>query len=179
MNTYDHYKIVLITVLFFVMGTASILAQQSEQPIKIGIYDSRAIAIAYANSDIFQKYMGNLMAEYNKAKEEKKAELVKELEKEGPFQQQLLQQQSFSNGTISNIIEKIKDKLPGIAQNAGVKIIISKWELSYLDPSIETVDVTNQMIGLFNPTEKALKWIEDIQKQNPTPIDKLKMDSNE
>lgn len=176
MKTYKLSTFLLIAVLSFVIGNSISNAQHSTQPIKIGIYDSRAIAVAYANSEMFKSYMANLMAEYKKAKEEKASDREKELEKEGPFLQQLLHQQSFSNGTVSNIIDKIKDKLPAIAQSTGVSLIISKWELAYINEEVETVDLTNELVSLFNPTDQALKWIEGVRKQNPIPIDKLNPD---
>jgi len=152
-------------------------AQQSPQTIKIGIYDSRSVAIAYSNSDSFQKDIGNLMTEYKKAKEENNTKQISELEKEGQFQQQLLHEQTFSVGTVSNIIEKIKDKLQEIAKSAGVSLIISKWEVSYKDSYPEYVDVTQQIVDLFNPSKQTLKWIKDLQLQTPIPIDKLSFDS--
>jgi len=163
-----------LTCIIFVKP---LLAQQSSQTVKIGIYDSRAVAIAYSNSDSFQKDIGNLMTQYKKAKEENNTKLVEALEKEGQFQQQLLHEQTFSVGTVSNIIDKIKDKLQEIAKNTGVSLIISKWEVAYKDPSLEYIDVTSQIVDLFSPSKQTLKWIKDLQQQTPIPIDKISIDT--
>jgi Skp family chaperone for outer membrane proteins len=177
MKIHCRNKIILIILLICNLSVRPLLAQQSSQTVKIGIYDSRAVAIAYSNSDAFQKDIGNLMTQYKKAKEENNTKLVEALEKEGQFQQQLLHEQTFSIGTVSNIIDKIKDKLQEIAKNTGVSLIISKWEISYKDPSFEYIDVTPQIVDLFSPSKQTLKWIKDLQQQTPIPIDKISIDT--
>jgi len=170
-------KNIFFLLLTFIISFRPLLAQQSSQNVKIGIYDSRAVAVAYSNSDSFQKDIENLMTQYKKAKEENNTKLVDALEKEGQLQQQLLHEQTFSVGTVSNIIDKIRDKLEEIAKKTGVSLIISKWEISYKDPSIEYIDVTSQIVDLFSPSKQTLIWIKDLQKQTPIPIDKISIDS--
>jgi hypothetical protein len=177
MKTTCYFKITLIVFIFFSAGLGLLPGQQSIQNVKIGVYDSRAVALAYANSDLFQKYLGNIMTKYNLAKDQKNDTLSKKYEMDGQFQQQLLHEQTFGNGSVSNIIDKIKDKLPGVAKSTGVNIIISKWEIAYQDTSLEYVGVTPQLVKLFNPSDKTLKWIESLLKQNPIPIDELSLKS--
>jgi hypothetical protein len=170
-------KILIIILLICNLSVRLLLAQQSSKTVKIGIYDSRAVAVAYSNSDSFQKDLGNLMDQYKKSKEENNTKMIDIIEKEGQFRQQLLHEQTFSVGTVSNIVDKIKEKLQDIAKNTGVILIISKWEISYKDPSIEYIDVTSQIVDLFSPSKQTLIWIKDLQKQTPIPIDKISIDS--
>ncbi len=51
--------------------SAPALAQSQTNQLRIGVYDSRAIAIAYGNSAEFQQSIKSSRADYNKAKEEK------------------------------------------------------------------------------------------------------------
>jgi Skp family chaperone for outer membrane proteins len=168
---------ILFLLLICIISFKPLIAQQSSQTIKIGIYDSRAVAVAYSNSDSFQKDIGNLTDQYKKAKEENNTKMIEIIEKEGQFRQQLLHEQTFSVGTITNIIDKIKDKLEEIAKKTGVNLIISKWEISYKDPSFEYIDVTSQIVDLFTPSKQTLIWIKDLQQQTPIPIDKISIDS--
>jgi len=89
---------------------------------------------------------------------------------EGPAQQQILHQQGFSIASVADILEKVKDDLPKIAQEAGVDIIVSKWEVVYKNPSIEIVDVTSHLVKLFDPSESELKIIEKLREQPPIPL---------
>ena len=84
-----------------------------------------------------------------------------------------MHQQVFSIASVADILEKVKADLPKIAQEAGVDIIVSKWEVAYKNPSIEIVDVTSHLVKLFNPDEKTLKLIEYLPKQSPIPLVKL------
>lgn len=144
--------------------------QPNPKKFRVGAFDSRAIAIAYARSDLHAPYMRSLKEKYEKAKAEKNEKVIKECEAEGPAQQQILHQQGFSIASVADILEKVKDDLPKIAQEAGVDIIVSKWEVVHKNPSIEIVDVTSHLVKLFNPDEMTLKTIEGIQKQPPIPL---------
>ncbi len=150
----------------------------SQTPVRIGTYDSRAVALAFYNSAEQKQVSQSLLAEYQKAKAAGDAAKIKELEAAGPARQELMHQQVFSSGTISNIIATLQDKLPTIAREAHVVLLLSKWDAAYRDPSIELVDVTMQLVKIFNPEEKVLKWIEEMKSQPPIPIDKLPRGAN-
>jgi Skp family chaperone for outer membrane proteins len=147
-------------------------------PTRIGVFDSRAIAIAYWRSDEGMRQLRGLHEEYAKAKAANDEKRVKELEQEGPWQQVRMHQQAFSTATVATILGQVSDKLPGVAKQAGVSAIVSKWEVPYKDASIETVDVTLPIVRLFNQDEQMLKMISQIQAQPPIPFEKLPLDPN-
>lgn len=142
--------------------------------IRVGTFDSRAIAIAYASSEEFNQSIKKLMEEHKKARAEGNEEKVKELESKGKAGQQKLHMQGFSTASVSDILEHIKDRIPDIAKQAGVDVIVSKWDMVYQAPNAEFVDVTDLMIKPFHPSEKALKWVEDIKKQPPISLEEAK-----
>lgn len=76
-----------------------------------------------------------------------------------------MHQQAFSITSVASILEKVKAELPKIAEEAGVDIIMSKWEVAYKNPSIEIVDVTSHLVKLFNPDERTLKTVEDARER--------------
>lgn len=160
---------------FGVLAACSmLLALYPEKEIlRVGTFDSRAIAIAYADSEMFRQELSSMREKYNKAKEEGNEKLIKEFEALGPASQQVMHQQGFSIACVAEILEKVEAELPKIAQEVGVDIIVSKWEVMYKNPSIEIVDVTSQLVKLYNPSERGLKSIEGLLKQPPLPLVKL------
>jgi hypothetical protein len=164
-------------VLFFLIPF-SVFSQEASEKTRIGTFDSRCVAIAYGRTD-FLKDIGDLRKEHDKARAEGNEERVKELEKLGPNLQFIMHQQCFSTGSVINIMEKIKDKLPQIAQKNNVKIILSKWELFYDDGSLEIVDITDDIVNLFDLDEQSRNIVQNIKKMEPVPIEQISNDPNE
>ena len=170
-----HIRVILWAMALSLVAAAAAHAQTA---VRIGTYDSRAVALAFYNT-LEQKQVAQAMqAEYQKAKAAGDAAKIKDLEAAGPARQELMHQQVFSSGTISNIMVTLQDKIPAVARDARVLLLVSKWEVTFRDPSIEYVDVTQQLVKLFNPEEKILKWIEEMKSQPPIPIDKLPRGAN-
>ena len=130
--------------------------------------------MAYYGSKAFNRQLNDLRAELKKAKAAGNEKRVKELEAEGPALQKLMHKQGFSTWPVDNILEKIKGKIPEIAKQVDVEVIVSKWDIIYQRSGVEFVDVTDLMVRPFNPDEDTRKTIKDIQKQDPVPLEKLK-----
>jgi Skp family chaperone for outer membrane proteins len=146
-------------------------AKTEKAKLRVGTFDSRAIVIAYAHSAEFTQSLKKLMEEHDKAKaagDEKKA---KELEEKGKAGQQMFHMQGFSTASVNDILEHIKDKVPAIAKQAGVDLIVSKWEIVYQSPDAEFVDITNLMVKPFNPSEKTLSVVNELGKHPPIPLE--------
>ena len=154
-------------------------AAQDAKTLRVGVFDSRAVALAYARSAEFMRGMQNLGAEFEKAKAEKNDQRVKELEQEGQWTQVRLHQQAFSDGPVSSILAAVKDRLPAIAAQAGVSIIVSKWAMPFQAAAVETVDVTLPIVKLFNPTPETLTIIDQMKSKAPIPFEKLGLDPND
>jgi hypothetical protein len=146
--------------------------------MRVGTYDSRAVALAYYNSAAQRQAAQDMQAGYQRAKAASDERKIKEFEAAGPARQELMHQQVFSSCTISNVIREIENSIPAVARDARVVLMVSKWDLTYHDPSVEYVDVTMQLVRLFNPEEKVMKWIEEMKARPPIPIDKLPRGSN-
>ena len=159
--------------LVFLLTSSWSYAQQEVSTIRIGTFDSRCVAVAYARSADFMKEMEDMRTELDKAKEEGNKERIEEIEQLGPIRQVLIHQQGFSNGSILNIIDKVKEKLPAIAKENRLNMILSKWEIIFSDESFEIIDVTDQLTAIFNPDEATMKVIENIKAMEPIPIEKI------
>ena len=151
-------------------------AAQDAKPLRIGVFDSRAVALAYGNSDEFRRIVHGMHADYDTAKAANNDSRAQELETEGQWAQVRLHQQTFSTGPVGGILAKVRDKLPAIAGEAGVSLIVSKWEVQFQTTAVETVDVTLPIVKLFNPSERVLAWVAQMKTQDPVPFEKLPLD---
>jgi hypothetical protein len=171
-NNFIFSAVIILLIPFIVYS------QETIKKFRIGTFDSRCVAIAYAKSDFLKNKDSDLRKEQAKAKAEGNETRVNELDKIGQHLQFILEQQVFSTGSVNNIIEKIKDKIPAIAEKNNVKLILSKWELFYHDESLEIVDITDQIVNLFNLDEQSRNSVEGIKKMEPIPMEQIFSESN-
>ncbi len=167
----------LMCLIICIAGCAS-CGRKSDQPkIRIGIYDSRAVAIAYAHSEWNEARLKSKMEEMEKAKATGDTKKIEELEAWGPAQQAKLHRQGFSTAPVDDILEHIKDKLPEIREQANVSCLVSKWDKKTLKryKSSELVDVTDLITAPFNPNEKTLRTIKEIKDIKPIPLWQLEL----
>ena len=169
-----------LTVLFLTGVAAMVFvsaghAQESSttSSARIGTFDSRAIATAFYRSAEFQDSFRDLWTELEEAKASGDWWRVKELEAYGPAMQHRMHQQGFSTGSVVEIMEKISDALPEIARGAGVSVIVSKWEVTYESSAADLVDLTPQLVALFDPSEQTLMIVESMKTVAPVPMDQL------
>jgi hypothetical protein len=144
---------------------ATAFAQSQTNKMRIGVYDSRAIAIAYGNSAEFQN----------------NDKLMKEIDARMRVLQRRMHEQGFSTGSVADLIVKVKDSLPAVAKKANVRLIVSKWDVNYQSPDVELVDVTDELVAQFHPNEnvaanpkvKVLDVIKGLKNQPPEPMEKI------
>ena len=145
---------------------------------RIGIYDSRAIAIAFVGSEVYRttagKKMAEMMQERNKAEAEGNTQRIIELKTWKQTQQALRRRQVFSTASVDDILAHISDQLHGIKKAAKVDLLVSKWDKTTLDRNRQAkrVDVTMQIVAALKPKEKQKKMAIDIQKRDPVPLGK-------
>jgi len=148
----------------------SVSAEKKPKTVKIGTYDSRIVVLAYSRSDLFEEQMKALKTECDALI--KDTNLIKR--NEGAYKmitfQYLNHQMVFCSGSAAAVLDLIKDKLPDLAKETGVSMVVSKWELNYSDPSVEIVDLTTQVANLFNPKENIDKYIAEFAKMDPIPL---------
>lgn len=141
---------------------------------RVGVFDSRAVAVAYAASKGFNEELALKMKEYRQAKDAGDQEKVKQLEAAGQAGQEQLHLQGFGTASVSGILDRIKDQLPAIARQNKVDLIVSKWDIAYQTPTVETVDITETIIEPFQPSERTRKIVADLKGKDPVPAEELK-----
>ena len=157
-------RVSAITILLLGVLSVSAAAQDSGGTAPVtGIFDSRCVALAYYRSEEFLAEVDELKAEYEAALQSGDTERADELGLLGPEQQQLVHEQIFSAGDIDEIIWMIWSELPAVAEEAGVDIIVSAWDIIYRDESMQFVDVTDLLVTFFDPSEETLGIIESMK----------------
>lgn len=151
------------------IGCGILRAVESEKRplLRVGVYDSRAIAIAYAHSEHFSTILKQKQAELDQAKKDGDIEKVRQIEAWGPAQQAKAHLQGFGTAPVHTCFEPVKDKLPELAAAAQVDIIVSKWEFDYLAPDAQVKDITDELVALFETNEKAMNSIRQMKDIAP------------
>ncbi len=148
--------------------TAPAAQPQGGRSVRLGVFESRAIAVAYVPSR-FSTEVKRLMEEYKKAEASGDTKRMEELKKEGARQQDRLHRQGFGNAPVGDLLEHIKGSFPDVCKAAGVDAIVTG--VVYRGPGVETVDVTDLLVKPFEPSAKTLKYIEDIKNHPPLDPD--------
>jgi len=153
---------------------------QSAAPaaIRVGTYDSRAIAVAWVGSNMHRQWLAQLVAERDKAKAAGDEKKVQEIQARGGAEQSRVHEQGFSTASVAGLMEKISQEIPSVAKDAGVVLIVSKWEVMYKDPAVEYVDVTMPLVRKFSADPRVIGTVTELMKHAPIPLDQLPADSD-
>lgn len=160
------YIIVLTTIILLCVPWKVANAQGIQ---RIGVFDSRAVAVAYYNSkfsnaqEIFQALNKKML----EAKLKNDTVEIARIELEANLRQAMLHEQGFGTGSISGITESIKDKMVQLAEEENLSAIVSKWEVVFSNKNIELIDVTEKVAGFFEPDEKIKAMVKDIIQTEP------------
>ena len=142
---------------------------ESAAKVRVGTYDSRAIAVAYAPSKF--NPVGEKRRELEAAKAAGDTERVAELEAWGPKHQRALHRQGFGRVPVDDLLAHVADRLPEAARAAGVDVIV--FDCSWAGPEVEVVDVTHELVALFDPSERTLTTVEELLEHEPVDLDEI------
>ena len=175
------------STLFGCLGCLSVLASCTHQGVvsqtkpggtrtRVGVYDSRSIAIAFVGSAVYKatdgKVLADLKAEYDKAKAEGDRDRMAELEAKGKGQQALLHKQGFSTAPVDGMLAHVKDQMADIAEDEGVEAIVSMWDKEALAryDGAELVDVTMPLVDAFKPNDRQRESAIEIREHPPISL---------
>lgn len=168
-------RLSLIFLLAACLRTLPAAAQDSPaHPLRIGTYDSRAVALAWGRSPERGDELRGLMAEHQRAKGKAKR---RELERKGEELQIRLHQRVFSTVGAGDLLAGKREELAALATAAGVVALVSRWEIPWQAPGVELVDLSEQVAGLFGPDEATLKQVRELLAQPPLPFQELPLDA--
>jgi len=155
------------TLFFFSMYQNFALAQEE---IRIGTYDSRAIAVAYFNSSYgkqVMELMGNLQKQKRESLEVIDTMKIKKLNKEGKMRQAIMHEQGFGTGSVKDFLVVIEDKIELLAKSENLDIIVSKYELNYSNSNCIVIDITEKLANLYEPNKRFKTMLPDLLKSEP------------
>ncbi len=159
--------------MYLVGSTQQASAAEKKKLLRVGVYDSRSIAIAYAHSHFASGRYEKMKAESDAAQAAGDEKKVAEIKAAANKQQAKQHLQGYGTAPVHEYLELVKDQIPQVAKAAGVDLIVSKWEFDYIASNAETVDVTMELSKLFNPKEKAYHWIKQMKDHEPISREKL------
>lgn len=143
------------------------------KPLRVGVYDSRAIAVACLRTEWWNKQVHEKMKEMEKAKAAGDMQKVKELEEWGESNQTKAHLQGFGTAPVKNLLETVKNELAQAAQQAGVDIVVSKWQIDYQVKDAQVVDMTDAIVALYKPSEETLKIVQEMKDVKPVSEEEL------
>jgi hypothetical protein len=141
----------------------------NDKKVRIGTYDSRAIAIAYAHSRF--NPVGEKMAAYEKAKAAGDREEIKELEAWGQEHQRQLHFQGFSRVPVDDLLAPVKDGVAKLARER--KLAAITMNCDFTGGQVELVDVTDDLVKLYDPSEKTLKRARAVRAVKPALLTQI------
>ncbi|MEM8874482.1 MAG: hypothetical protein AAGD32_09500 [Planctomycetota bacterium] len=167
--------LVLLCVLVAIAVPMSVVGDSTNDAavpmLRVGVYDTRAIAVAYAGSDFNDERLHLKMQEHAQAKADGDQAKVGELESWGKTQQRRLHYQGFAAVPVDDLLEPVAGQLPNVAAEAGVDVIVPF--VTWTGKGVEIVDVTDELVALFEPNEQTSKFVASIRETDPVPIEDL------
>lgn len=155
-----------ITTLSLAAVLSGLTAANAQQ-LKVGVFNTRAVALAFYNSDHWAGVMKSKHAERAAAKAAGDTARIAELEKWGQDQQDLAHKQVFGDAPIPNVLDYLAPSLPAVAQGTGVSLITTGTP--YAAPSIQKVDITLQLIEVLKPSARTRALVSSFLEKNPPP----------
>jgi len=141
--------------------------------VRLGTFDSRALAVAWAASDAHDRELEDVREEHEAAKARGDAARVAAIDARMRAHQDELHKQGFGVWPVDDILEHVEPDLPRIAADARADVIVCKWDVVYRAPDVELIDVTRAMVAPFDPSERTLRMIEDLMARDPVPLEEL------
>lgn len=166
---------VLLALLALVLAPSARPATTPADPatVVLGTFDSRAVAVAWARSRAFADALHEQRVELDRAQAAGDADRVARLEAEGESLQDRLHGQAFGTAPVDDVLARIADRLQRLAREAGVDVIVSRWDVVHRGPLARTVDVTDRLTALFDPDRRTLEVIREVLASDPVLPEEL------
>ncbi|HEB51730.1 MAG TPA: hypothetical protein ENI87_00600 [bacterium] len=157
----------IVALLLALAGCTSPEGPEPDDPatiaVRVGVYDGRAVCIAYVNGPKFEQWRALRRKEYEAAKAVGDEARAAEISAVMAAKQEQFHAQTFGGEGVDDILLIVADALPALMAAARVE----RLERINCERGgdVVTVDVTDRLVDLFAPSERAREWIADIRPQ--------------
>jgi hypothetical protein len=159
--------LMMLAAVLFSAGPLATAAQS--ETLRVGVYDSPGVAIAYGQSEEFRAKIDQMKAEYAAAKAAGDTARANELGKEGPWLQERMHMQGFGNLPVDDILDRRQEMMARVARAAGVDLIVSN--VDWMGEGVEIVDVTEAlMLGFGMGEADAKEMVGELAKVEPITL---------
>lgn len=141
---------------------------QTNAKHRVGVYDNRAIAVAFAHSRLKGEGMTQWKARYDKAERDGDEKEMARVKQAMDRMQWLTHRQGFGRASVDEAMSHVKGQLAEVAKQANVDLIV--WNPDFVGDSVETVDLTDQIVALFDPNERVLDIVASLKKSEPVEV---------
>ncbi len=146
-------------------------AAATQPAMRIGVYDSRCVALACFRTEENLKNINSLYAEAKAAEKAGDKATYERIKKQMEGRQERVHAQVFSDTPIGDLLADRGDMLARVAAKTGVTAIVPSAD--YLAAGVEPIDLTDALVAEFSPSDKTRKIIADAHRQKPVPIEDL------
>jgi hypothetical protein len=153
--------------LFLLVSLLHVQVFSQQEKRRLGVYDSRAIAVAHFQSAFGMQITGSLQKDFRSAKEKGDSVAIRKLAAKGELLQKIAHDQGFGKGSVVSLLDNVKDSVIAIGKKEHLIAIVSKWELVYSGSDIDTIDLTMELIEFFKPNDKVRNMVREIMKTSP------------
>lgn len=155
----------------WLMGSiAGVHAQDAREKatadVRIGIYDNRAIALAYAASRF--NLITEKRAAYEEAQERGDAAAMKEIETWGQTHQWMLHFQKSCRVPVDDLLEPVRDGIVALIESE--RLVAVTMMCDFTATGVELVDVTEQLVALYEPTDEISQAATSIRSVDPVAL---------
>lgn len=137
--------------------------------VRIGVFQPRALALAYWRSDTGLRQINDAVKQARIAKQNGCTMMQLEaLETNCQALQDHMMAQAFGGAPIDDVLAKLQDVLPKVAQKDNVVAIVP--QVTFKAENVETVDVTDDLAAPFKPSAQTHKMMCDLSRQPPASL---------
>jgi len=139
--------------------------------LRVGTYDSRAVALAWGRSKAGHQAVERATAEHKQAKAEGSEVKAREIEKRMEALQNLRHMQVFGNAPIHDMLESMKDIVSDEARKAGVDLVVRDIDIAFRTDDVTCVDLTGALVDRCDPTDQTREIIRQMKLHPPLPLE--------
>ncbi len=135
--------------------------------LRVGIFDSRAVALARFRSADYDNPVKELGEKFTAAKEAGDDEEIARLQRQATLHQAHMHQLVFGNGSVNEIFPELQELLGEVADEDDLDLIVSKWETAFVSPEVTLIDITDKLVEYYKPDEKVRGMLREMKTIEP------------